>query len=370
MLDNLCKYSVNCQTLSPGPSFCKQIRLTINFLVVCAIILSSLIQSSPLYGRDIGTTGADFLRVTAGPRATALGGAYTALADDGFGMYWNPAGISRLEHGVFSASHQQLFPGVEIDNEFLSFAYPAGEHHTFGLAGRLLHTSDSYRTEWEDGSTFTNYSGSLATHYAYGGRDGLAYGVGVKLIRERLAGYEASSYAVDLGLHYRSPASPLRLGLALRNLGPEIKFIDEGDPLPAELRAGWAYDFYPFSWRLTLSNDLIYYQPEDISATAFGLEYSLLNLFELRGGYVSSRDFDSDGQFFTGLGFNHSYFAIDYSYGSRDNLEETHNFAFTVKFGERPDSEAKAGRELELYERIYDGDTELERKLMEAFWND
>ena len=43
----------------------------------------------------VGTTSANFLKIDVGARAAAMGGAFTALADDGSSLYWNPAGITQ-----------------------------------------------------------------------------------------------------------------------------------------------------------------------------------------------------------------------------------------------------------------------------------
>ena len=43
-----------------------------------------------------GTTTANFLKLGAGARAEAMGGAYAAVADDATALYWNPAGLTRI----------------------------------------------------------------------------------------------------------------------------------------------------------------------------------------------------------------------------------------------------------------------------------
>ena len=57
-------------------------------------ILFFFLLSSLGYSVDkTGTTAAKFLSTNIGSKAVGMGGAFTALANDGSAMYWNPAGI-------------------------------------------------------------------------------------------------------------------------------------------------------------------------------------------------------------------------------------------------------------------------------------
>ena len=63
------------------------------------IILACLFISSTIVGQTVskvGTTAAQFLKIGIGARALALGGAYSAIADDASALYWNPGGLSRI----------------------------------------------------------------------------------------------------------------------------------------------------------------------------------------------------------------------------------------------------------------------------------
>ncbi len=297
------------------------------------LFLLSIFSRGKVYSGGAGTTGATFLRIKAGPRAVAMGGAYTALSGRGFGMYWNPAGISRLGATTLSATHQtQIF---DVNNEFISLGLPLSPYQTFGLSSRYLHTTDYFRTERSDGAEFTNYSGSLGVYYAYGGQTGMSYGFGGKYIQEKLASYKASSYALDLGIHYVSPRTPLQLGASLQHAGPEITFIEAGDPLPLTIRSGWAYEFHPFGRRWIVSNDVIYYQPENIISFALGTEYHPLSFLDLRAGYLTSQDYSSGGKVHAGLGVNYGAFALDYSMSRREHLDTLHVFSLSLALGDR-----------------------------------
>ena len=47
-----------------------------------------------------GTTTANFLEIGIGSRATSMGDAYVAVANDVSSIYWNPAGLSHVARSV------------------------------------------------------------------------------------------------------------------------------------------------------------------------------------------------------------------------------------------------------------------------------
>ena len=93
--------------------------------------------------KSAGTSGAAFLKIGAGARPTAMGGAYTALADDANALYWNPAGLVRLEKREFSASHAEMFESTRLD--FLAYAHPTSQG-TFARSAASANAADSIST--------------------------------------------------------------------------------------------------------------------------------------------------------------------------------------------------------------------------------
>src|SRR5580693_1619639 len=51
-----------------------------------------------------GTTTADFLKLGVGARADAMGGAYSAVADEATALYWNPGALTRIPEKSASAT--------------------------------------------------------------------------------------------------------------------------------------------------------------------------------------------------------------------------------------------------------------------------
>jgi long-chain fatty acid transport protein len=66
-------------------------------------------MSVPSHAGNIDTFGI-------GAKATALGGAFAAQADDPFALYYNPAGMSWVKQKKFSMGVQALVPDLQIEN--------------------------------------------------------------------------------------------------------------------------------------------------------------------------------------------------------------------------------------------------------------
>jgi len=51
-----------------------------------------------------------------GSKATALGGAFCAYADDPFAIYYNPAGLTQIDHFTVSNGAHIAYPSIKVDN--------------------------------------------------------------------------------------------------------------------------------------------------------------------------------------------------------------------------------------------------------------
>lgn len=72
----------------------------------------------------------EFLKIPVGPRAIAMGGAFTAVADDATAPYWNPAGMIYLPYREVVFQHSERF-GSLLNHDFVAGVIPLG-----GPAGR------------------------------------------------------------------------------------------------------------------------------------------------------------------------------------------------------------------------------------------
>ena len=204
-----------------------------------------------LGGGPSTTEGALTLLLPIGAQGVGLGRAMTATPGSE-GVFWNPAGLARLEEGRFS-----VFRGDHLAGEATAFSLvltrqPLG---TVGISYHLLDLGDS---DLRDGEGNVLGTFSFRDHLAvvsFGTQllPGLDTGVNFKVFREKIscrgqcpdAGVTGTSYAVDAGLQ-STPFStvPLRLGAMIAHLGPDLQLInvEQSDPLPTRLRVGASYE--------------------------------------------------------------------------------------------------------------------------------
>ena len=95
-------------------------RYIISYTLLFLLLVLSSVPSHAT--TNVGTAGAQFLKIGPGARVDSLGGAFGALADDVTSIYWNPAGISQLEKTSFSDT--QIFWLADIRYNYLAFATP------------------------------------------------------------------------------------------------------------------------------------------------------------------------------------------------------------------------------------------------------
>ncbi len=60
-------------------------------------IIFAISGSTLASNKNVGTTGFSFLKLGVGAKAIAMGGAYSAVADDPSIIYYNPAGTINLK---------------------------------------------------------------------------------------------------------------------------------------------------------------------------------------------------------------------------------------------------------------------------------
>lgn len=190
-------------------------------LAVCALAAAPQAQNVS----RAGTTAGAFLQIGVGPRAAALGGAFTAAVDDATALYWNPAGLARMTTGEVVSAHSEWIG--DINHDYLGVALPfAGG--VVGASVTLLGVPDmEVRTELNQAGTGETFDASdLALGLTYGRAitDRFALGGTVKLVQQRIWHSTASGVAVDLGTQFRTDFfGGLTIGAQISNFGTDMR---------------------------------------------------------------------------------------------------------------------------------------------------
>jgi hypothetical protein len=100
-------------------------KMLFRYLAVILISASCLQGQNP----NLGTAGAQFLKIPVSARAAALGGAYTAMAQDAAAIFWNPAGVARIEANSAHFSYMRWFDMFDVS--------AASYVHNLGTFGNL-----------------------------------------------------------------------------------------------------------------------------------------------------------------------------------------------------------------------------------------
>ena len=291
-----------------------------NNIILKILLTALLILLVVPYVNGEGTTGAQFLEIGVGARACAMGGAFGAAADDASAIYWNPAGM--VQSGTNQVMFSQNFWLMDMTHQFAAGVY---KHKlgTFGASFYYSSSGDIPKVEdFVKVGEYSAYDMAISLAYANSLVDCLSYGVGLKYINQKIEEESASTFAVDIGAIYDIwQLAGLKIGLAVQNIGPEIKFIEEGDKLPLNIKLGVAYqkDNYVIAADLnrTIDNDMTF---------GFGGEYVIRKILALRAGYNSLHTVSF------GCGLFWKKFAFSYTLAPNENLDSSHRISLEVQF--------------------------------------
>ncbi len=329
------------------------------------IILFLLIGKS--YNAQVfsGTTSGQFLKIEPGARAIAMGGAFVAVANDASTIYWNPAGLLQIHNNAVSFSHTYWLAGTSHD--YTALVYKLNDKHAFGVSYTLLSIPDmKVRTEIYQNGTGEYFSASdfaIGLAYAFKLTEEFSFGFAGKYISQNIWHMSASTFALDIGLHYKTPVEGLNLGMCISNVGPKIAYEGDNnfiyytfDPdqhgnsdnifadikmdswdLPLLFRVGLAYELLNTeSHDILISADAVH--PNDYSEYVnAGFEYSFMERLYLRAGYKALFKQESEEGLTLGTGIiyyltDYLPLKVDYSYSDFGRLKDVHRFSVEVGF--------------------------------------
>lgn len=301
-----------------------------------------------------GTSGAAFLKLGAGARPSAMGDAFTGLADDVNTVQWNPAGLATIQgKNEFVAMRAQLFQDMEYN--YFAFAHPMKRFGTVAITLNNLNITDiQQRTSDSDNPDSTFAANDTAYTLAWGMKwdeqsaSGIHMGGALKYIRQTLAGETANAVAADLGALHSFETMPLSVGMSVQNLGTQAKFKNEGDALPLTIRMGASYRLFE-QWGgmktdehekngLVVALDENFPRDNDPS-TRLGVEFARRWSEDLRSaaraGYRTDRARQIEGNMVgisAGAGVSYKFLTFDFAWQPFGELGTTYRYSVKLRF--------------------------------------
>ncbi|MFQ6113178.1 MAG: PorV/PorQ family protein [bacterium] len=300
--------------------------LTLSITLTVIIMNPCLSQSG-----QGGSTGLAFLKLGIGGRASGLGEAYTAVADEATATYWNPAGLTFISGPQLAFTHTEWIQ--DISNDFLGFAFPAFRgaiglsfysNNVDGIERRVIPSAEPL-------GTVKAHDIAFGISYGHAFNSSLSGGFTVKYLYEKIFTESTSGFAFDFGVNFLPFDNNLRLALVAQNIGSMGKLREESIDLPRTIRVGVAYlvEIEAMGGAILLAADGVRVSGTDFRGN-FGAEFQLKQLLAFRFGYQTGFQQKSVSG---GFGLNLKRYHLDYGFTPFDsNLGDTHRFSIGLNF--------------------------------------
>ncbi len=261
-------------------------------------------------------------QVPLGPRAIAMGGAFSAVADDASAIFWNPAGLSRIGNQEIMVTNADLY-GLGIQDNFTAFVLPLSLNHVAAVGW--------YRSGYDDDELGF---GENIIDLSYGFRpySWLSVGGAGKYLTRRtdLDGVEVSSGSgrgLDLAVLV-TPWRGLRLGLVGQDVFDTKIEYEQGssEAYPRNARFAAAYSFG--------SRGIVAVDIDD--RYHLGGEMRFFDMVALRAGIEKDREGSGNPQYSFGGGVEYGVFRFDYAYVDHPVLDATHHVGVSLAFHFNP----------------------------------
>ncbi|HEX9252571.1 MAG TPA: PorV/PorQ family protein [Ignavibacteriaceae bacterium] len=322
-------------------------KYLITFLLIAISFSEIKPQLFPVLGEQrAGISTAQFLKIGVGGRATAMGDAFIAVANDASALYWNPAGLTQFNENQVMFAHNQWV--VDINHDFIGAVYHLDDENTFGVSLTSVSMDEmKVTTEYAPFGTGEYFGFSdlaIAISYSKKMTDQFSFGGTVRYIEESLDKLKMRGVMIDLGTYYWTGLGSSRFAVTVTNFGndlaPDGEVVLVGNRTksdwqsfspPTMFRIGFALEPYEDDEnRITTSIQLNH--PNDNSENlSLGVEYVWNQMFFARAGYKINVD---EQNYTFGAGVNVpvsiANVSIDYAFANFSKLGSAHRFSITL----------------------------------------
>jgi opacity protein-like surface antigen len=343
-------------------------KIRVIIILLALVLISSMTFCQSDFVSNVskrGTAAASFLSIGEGARATAMGSAFVAVANDQSALFWNPAGLAKIDGVGIYFDHTNWIADVAFN--YLAASYNLGGMGTVGFSFTSSSYGDMKVTTVDapngTGQIFSASDIAFSLGYAINLTDNFAIGFNPKIIYQSIWETSAIGFAMDLGVQYRTPFDGILLGMSISNFGTKMHLqgnstIVTYDPDPSttgnngKIAANLGTDYWslPLNFRVGLAYtpiatennkftiDIDALHPSDnYESVNVGGEYVFHDLIAIRGGYKSLFLQNSEESFALGFGVKQILLGnvairLDYAYQNFGRLNNIQKFSLGISF--------------------------------------
>ncbi len=196
-------------------------------------------------------TGSDFLLINNSAERYATGSAGVAKYSDISYTPYNPACAAQNKFPQISLSH--LIINNNLNYEYISVGFPL-YYTMFSVHLIYLYYPDSFELLGGEntGSTINYSDTAIILSEAFLIKNFINVGINIKFIKREIADVKSTGYAIDVGTikHFnlfnfdKNVYDNFAAGISIRNLGSQLKFLQESESLPLTFTVGIKYSPY------------------------------------------------------------------------------------------------------------------------------
>ena len=332
-------------------------KTTVKYMIIlltgCLICTSGFAQEN----QKLAQSGFQFLSVVSDARAAGMAEAMTSMQFGSSALFFNPAGMAEMSTFIdATASINRWIADIQHNTFTLAINPAQGNYGVIGFSLQSVNYGDFIATlvnhdpndlkGYTDVEIFQLSALAMGVGYAKQLTDRFSVGGQVRWVKQDLGnswipltdstskevGNELSPLVFDFGTRFKTGIKSLVFGMSVRNFSKEMKYVEEGIQAPLTFTLGLSMNVLdlvkelPFEQQLYLSVDASHYRdhPEQLKV---GMEYQVMNMLALRGGYVSN---NYESGLSLGVGIFQFGFAFDYAYTPFGIFDKVHRM--TARF--------------------------------------
>lgn len=336
-------------------------RTILSISVGCAVLLSvCTVDGAQAQQRKRAQSSMKFLSTSNYANASGMASAVTSLEGGSWTQFYNPAASAWMENTVdVTGAVNEWIASIKYSSAAASIRPADGRFGVVGFQMTSINYGDLQRTiradnekGYVDAGIFSPTALALGLSYSKSLSEQFAVGANLKFVTQDLGAgiiglsddqsyieqsYDASATVIDFGVFYRTGFESLNFAMTVRNFSPDVSFDSQEHELPLTFKMGVSMDVFDLIDVDRSMHSLIVAidanRPRDYNEQIqVGTQYTFMDLFVLRAGYVFPSDEEG-----VSLGFgvkgklrNKQLLNVDYSYSDFGVFSDVSRLSFRV----------------------------------------